>query len=98
MNNLRIHFFDEIYDFIEQLPKKDRAIVMAHITTMKTDMSVVYTKTLKSPIRELIVKKYRLLFFIEKNTIYFTTGFVKKSQKTPIQEIRKAESIYKAFK
>ncbi|OHA83289.1 MAG: hypothetical protein A2937_04015 [Candidatus Yonathbacteria bacterium RIFCSPLOWO2_01_FULL_47_33b] len=95
IKNFEIRFFDEALDFIYQLSEADKAKILAHIKTMETDFDTVYTKLLKSPIRELVVKKYRLLFFIKKNTIYFVRGFIKKSQKTPIQEIHKAEDIYK---
>lgn len=98
VKNFEVQFFDEALDFIEKLPEADRAKVLAHIKIMETDFDVVYTKLLKTPIRELIVKRYRLLFFIKKNTVYFVSGFMKKSQKTPAQEIRNAENVYKMLK
>ena len=95
VKNFEVRFFDEALDFIYQLPEADKAKVLAHIKMMEADFDVVYTKILKSPIRELLVKKYRLLFFIQKDTIYVVRGFVKKSQKTPLREIVKAENVYK---
>ncbi len=38
------------------------------------------------------------MFFVDKNTIYLISGFVKKSQKTPKKEIDAAYKIYKNFK
>lgn len=98
MNRLNIQFFNEAYDFINDMPELDRAKVLANIKMMETDFDIVHTKLLRSPIKELIIKKYRLLFYTKENTIYFTHGFLKKSQKTPIKEIEKAESVYKMMK
>lgn len=55
----------------------------------------VLIKTLRTPIKELIIKRYRLLFFIEGNLIYFVGSFVKKSNKTPKHEIDIAEKLFK---
>lgn len=95
MKKFEVEFFDGALEFIEKIPEIDRAKILANIKMMETDFDVVYTKLLRSPIRELIVKKYRFLFFIKKNVIYFVSGFVKKSQKTPTHEIEKAENVYK---
>ena len=98
VNKFSIKFFDDALSFFEQIPETDREKVSSSIKMMETDFDIVYTKLLKSPIRELIIKKYRLLFFIKKDTIYFVSGFIKKTQKTPPQEIQKAESVYKMMK
>lgn len=98
VKKFEVEFFSEALDFIEKIPETDRAKVLANIKMMETDFDIVYTKLLKSPVKELIVKKYRLLFFIKKNVIYFVLGFVKKTQKAPVQEIQKAENIYKMMK
>lgn len=90
-----ILFFEGADNFIKSLPDIDRAKVMANIKTMAIDFDAVNTRLLKRPIKELKVKKYRLLFFIEKNTIYVISGFVKKGQKTPLREIQKAKEIHK---
>ena len=95
MKKFEVEFFDEALEFIGRLTETDKAKILANIKIMETDFDVVYTKLLRSPIRELVVKKYRLLFFIKVNTIYFVRGFIKKSQKTPIREIEKAENVYK---
>lgn len=98
MKKFEVQFFNEALDFIGQLPETDRAKILANIKMMETNFDVVYTKLLKSPIRELIVKKYRLLFFIKKDMIYFVLGFIKKTQKAPAQEIERAENVYKMMK
>lgn len=98
VNKFSVKFFDDALSFFEQIPETDRAKVSASIKRMETDFDNVYTKVLKSPVRELIVKKYRILFFIKKDVIYFVLGFIKKTQKTPPQEIQRAESVYKMMK
>ena len=95
MKKFEVEFFEEALEFIGKLTETDKAKILANIKIMETDFDVVYTKLLRSPIRELVVKKYRLLFFIKVNTVYFVRGFIKKSQKTPIREIEKAENVYK---
>ena len=88
-------FFEYASDFISAIPDADKAKVMASIKIMETDIAAVKTKTLRRETKELVVKKYRLLFFIKGNTIYIVSGFVKKTQKTPAYEIERAEGAYK---
>lgn len=95
MKKFEVEFFDEAIEFIGELPETDKAKILANTKIMETDFDVVYTKLLRSPVRELVVKKYRLLFFIKGNDIYFVRGFIKKSQKTPVREIERVESVYK---
>jgi phage-related protein len=95
VKKFEVEFFDDAVEFLEQLPEVDKAKILANAKIMETDFDAVYTKLLRSPIRELVVKKYRLLFFVKKNVIYFVSGFIKSSQKTPVREIEKAENVYK---
>ena len=64
---------------------------------MTTALDSVEIKTLRGPIKELKVRKYRILFFIEQGTIYFVSGFIKKTQKIPSKELLKAEAIYNKY-
>ncbi len=86
--------FADASDFIATIPEPEKAKVLAAIKIMETDMEVVRIKTLRGPIKELIVKKYRLLFFIKGSIVYFTNGFLKKTQKAPKGEIDYAEKIF----
>lgn len=91
-------FFEEVKDFIEELPLGDVAKVKANINMMQMGhFGSVHIKTLRNVIKELIVKNYRFTFFTHKNLIYFVGVFIKKTQKTPKQEIDKAETIYRDF-
>ena len=58
------------------------------------------SKSLKDGIFELRVKHFNrisrcLYFFVKGKKIYFTNGFIKKTQKTPINEIEKAIKLKK---
>lgn len=89
-------FLDNVRNFIDTLPDDDQGKINATVIAMESgDFESIYIKTLKTPIKELIIKKYRLVFFIHQNTIYFIGVFIKKSTKTPKKEIENAKKIYK---
>lgn len=89
---------DSVNDFISELPRVERAKVFSDIETMRNgDWNSLYIKTLKGPLRELIVKQNRIIFFINENTLYFIRAFQKKTAKTPPHEIEQAERVYKLF-
>ncbi len=94
MNPFSLVTLEEALNFLGQLPRKDRIKVEAAMNSMRSGFTGVYTKVLRNPIRELIVKRYRLLFFIKDDKIYFVCGFTKKTQKTPIEEIEHAHKVY----
>jgi hypothetical protein len=78
---------ESVEDFIEGQSLSDKAKIAAAVTVMtkggKESWHLLHIKTLKSPIKELIVKQYRIIFFSEKNTIYFIGAFVKKQPRPP---------------
>ena len=83
-------------DFLRELPLKDRSNIEGDVNVMTSgDLHSPKIKTLRGPIKELIVKEYRILFFIHEHIIYFVRAFRKKSMKTPQNEIEYAERIYK---
>ncbi|PIQ68997.1 MAG: hypothetical protein COV91_01220 [Candidatus Taylorbacteria bacterium CG11_big_fil_rev_8_21_14_0_20_46_11] len=89
-------YHNSVTNFLHQLPQKDCAKIEKNVRVMREgDLLSPRTKTLRGPIKELIVKEYRLLFFIHEHTIYFVRAFRKKSMKTPPKEIEYAERIYK---
>jgi len=96
-------------DFLESLSIKERALIYKNIQKLieyknsNFNLSDKFTKPLQDGIFELKVdlqnKTSRSLYFYEKNQIIiFTNGFVKKSQKTPSKEIKKAKTIMEAYK
>lgn len=96
MNKFKILFISKVKDFIETLPDDDRGKINCATDAMElSNFDSLYIKTLKTPIKELIIKKYRLIFFINKNEIWFTGAFIKKTAKTPKKEIENSYKLYK---
>ncbi len=89
-------FHEAVRDFLSELSRKDHSRIWGIVETMEAgDLHSPRTKTLRGPIKELIVKEYRILFFIHEHTIHFVRVFRKKSVKTPQKEIEYVERIYK---
>jgi len=95
---LKAELLEKTRRFIRGLNQNDRAKIAAAIRTLEFgDYQSVQTKSLRGPIKELIVRSYRIVFFVKNTTIYFVSGFRKKSRKTPRNEIKNAENIFKMF-
>lgn len=89
-------YHHSVTDFLRELPSKDRSNIEGDVDVMRSgDLHSPRIKTLRGPIKELIVKEYRILFFIHEHVIYFVRAFRKKSAKTPPREIEYAERVYK---
>jgi len=89
-------FLDKVKTFIKNLREGEQGKIAAQVQMMcDGEFGLVYIRPIRSPIKELIVDKYRFLFFMEKQFIYFVHAFIKKTQKTPIREIEYAERVYK---
>ena len=95
-------------DFLDSLTIKERALILKNIEKLieyknqNYNLSTKFTKPITNGIFELKVelqnKTSRSLYFYEKNQmIIFTNGFIKKSQKTPPMEIKKAKAIMEAY-
>jgi len=100
INNMSYPFkviiLTEVEIFREGLSEKDRAKINASIVAMRFgEYESIYVKPLKGALKELIIKKFRFVFFINKDIIYFIGAFIKKTNKTPKIEIEKALKIYK---
>lgn len=94
----KIFFLNRVNDFISSLSENDRAKINAARIAMELGSFETLTiKTLKTPIKELIIKKSRLLFFIKDDSIYFVNAFTKKTAKTPKKEIENAYKLYKGI-
>lgn len=89
-------FFAKVKEFIDELSNLEQGRLKAQIEMMNSgNFGLVHIKPIKLPIKELIFGNCRFLFFIEKRCIYFIHAFTKKTQKTPLKEIRYAEKLYK---
>jgi len=95
-----------VEDFLDKIPSKT-AQKVTWVLNLIEELDIVPDKYFKklsntNEIWECRVKLgsdiYRLLGFFHKGSILILThGFQKKTQKTPIQEIEKAEAIKKDF-
>lgn len=93
---LHIQILDKVETFLESIPAKERAKILATITMMRTGaMDTAVTRQISGSIRELKVRQHRILYFQQGNFLYFVGGFTKKSQKTPLREIKNAKHIQK---
>jgi phage-related protein len=93
---LKVIILETVELFREKLLEQDKAKLNGSITAIRYgNFNTIYIKTLKWNIKELRIKKIRLIFFIKDETVYFVDIFIKKTNKTPKQEIEKAEKIYK---
>lgn len=92
-------------EFILSLDKKMRARVFKMLDILEefgNDLREPYSKSLGNKIFELRIKYASdisriLYFFYAGKKIILTNGFVKKTQKTPISEIEKAEKYRKDY-
>jgi phage-related protein len=104
----KVRFFKDskgkspVLEYINNLSDKERAKVSKYINFLKVNGGVLdepYSKHIKGKIRELRVdfgkNRHRIFYFtfVEKNII-FLHAFLKKTAKTPPEEIEKAENNY----
>jgi phage-related protein len=91
-----------VLEYIDKLTIKERAKISKYINFLKVNKGVLdepYSKHIKGKIRELRVdfsnSRHRIFYFtfVGKNII-FLHAFLKKTAKTPVEEIKKAENNY----
>ena len=105
----RVKFFKDIktgqspvLDYIKRLSEKEEAKALKYIEFLRINKGYLdepYSKHIKGKIRELRVdfgrNRHRIFYFIFiKKTIILLQAFLKKTTKTPILEIKKAEENY----
>ena len=92
----KVIILDKVISFIDMLEKEDEVKFSASVTSIRySDYKNITVKPLKNDIKELIIKKFRFIFFINKETLYFIGSFIKKTKKTPKIEIENALKFYK---
>jgi len=90
---------DDVLEFIESLPIKDQDKILGSIGAFsKRQFDAVYVKQIFGEIKELRVRRYRLLFFVANDSVHFMRIFVKKTNKTPKREIELAIKYFRSFK
>ena len=94
-----------VLEYMFTLPKKERFKIEKYMEFLRANEGVLdepYSKHIKGKIRELRVdfgkNRHRVFYFtfIERNII-FLHAFLKKTQKTPLSEIKIAEETYHKF-
>ncbi len=92
-----------VLEYIEKLSDKEQSKIFKYIEVLRANKGYLdepYSKHIKGKIRELRVdfgkNRHRIFYFtfIERNII-FLHAFLKKTPKTPIFEIKKAEESYR---
>ena len=91
-----------VLEHIKNLRTKEEAKILKYIEFLRIHKGCLdepYSKHIKGKIRELRVdfshNKHRIFYFIFiKKTIILLHAFLKKTNKTPISEIKKAEANY----
>ena len=95
-NEFRIILLRDIETFMSYLSPEDQDKISGAIRALRNKkFDSIYIKQLRGDIKELRVKKIRLIFFIHKETVYFVRILIKKTNKTPKNEIDMAEKNYK---
>jgi phage-related protein len=88
-------FITHVNEYVDKLDSNERAKIMSAVGRMVSgDFQSVVIKKLRDEIRELKVKRHRLIFFIKNQEIYFVGVFVKKTTKTPKREVDNALKKY----
>ena len=91
-----------VLEYIRDLTKQEKTKISKYIEYLRVSSGVLdepYSKHIKGKIRELRVdfgkNRHRIFYFtfIKKNII-FLHAFLKKTPKTPTNEIKKAENMY----
>ncbi|MDP3093500.1 MAG: type II toxin-antitoxin system RelE/ParE family toxin [bacterium] len=91
-----------VLEYIENLGYKERAKILKYIEFLRGHKGYLdepYSKHIKGKIRELRVNfsknRFRIFYFIFiRKTIVLLHAFLKKTERTPVQEIKKAEENY----
>ena len=88
-----------VIEYLEKVGKREKAKILKYIEFLRMNNGYLdepYSKHIKGKIRELRVdfskNKHRIFYFtFIKKTIILLHAFLKKTQKTPIKEIKKAK-------
>lgn len=91
-----------VLEYIEVLPENEKSKIYKYIELLKNSQGILdepYSRHIKGKIRELRVdfakNRHRIFYFtfINRN-IVFLSAFLKKTPKTPLTEIIRAENMY----
>lgn len=93
---------DPVFEYVEKLDRKNKIKVLKYIEFLRVSdgyLDEPYSKHIKGKIRELRIDfsktRHRIFYFTFINkTIVLLHAFLKNTEKTPINEIYKAENNY----
>ncbi len=95
MKKLGLQILSQVSVFIRSIPEDEQLKIATELESIREgDFESAYIKTLRGPIKELISRKRRIIFCIEKEVLYVLRAFTKKSAKTPKRELEVSEQIY----
>ncbi len=109
MSEYRVKFYknsdngnEPVFEYIKKLDNKNKAKVLKYIEFLRINEGYLdepYSKHIKGKIRELRIDfsrtRHRIFYFTFINkTIVLLNVFLKKTNKTPVKEIVKAENNY----
>ncbi len=91
-----------VLEYINNLSHKERAKILKYVEFLREHKGYLdepYSKHVKGKIRELRIdfgkNRFRIFYFtFIKKTIVLLHAFLKRTEKTPIKEIKKAEENY----
>lgn len=109
-SDYRVTFYKEIsgtrptLEYIESLSGKEQTKILKYIEFLRIHKGVLdepYSRHIEGKIRELRVdfarNRHRIFYFVFVNkNIIFLNAFLKKTEKTPVQEIEKAKVCCRA--
>jgi len=112
MSEYKVKFYQDdkedlpVLNYIEKLTKKEKSKIFKYIEFLRENdgyLDEPYSKHIKGKIRELRVdfnkNKHRIFYFtFIKKTIVLLHAFLKKTKKTSVREIKKAEKNYNNVK
>jgi phage-related protein len=93
---MKIIYHERVWKTISLISEEDRSVVLKVVDLLEDygfQLSTKYLKKLNKRIWELRAKQYRLLFGVIREFAVAVNFFSKKTQKTPIKEIKL--SIYR---
>lgn len=97
---MQIQIDPEVEEFISSLEKSAIAKTLRTIDLLEKfehRLGMPHSKKVANDLFELRVRgqqKVRIFYCFHKGTIYLFSGFIKKSQKTPVNELTKARNKY----
>lgn len=96
---MKLHILDAVHRFLDSISVDDAAKIAAHLKSLQDDHTEGLTiKPLKGKIKEIVVRQYRVIFFVIGAAGYAVAAFQKQGRKTPKRIIVHAEKIYKDIK